>query len=107
MPKKKNYIISLVLAVIFWLVWGFVFFLIPPDSYVSHLTFFVSLFLSLFLTFALLLANSRRGLLISLLINFYLIFRYFNLNNIIYPLILLFIFLLLEIYFVIDKKDKP
>jgi len=64
--RRKNFLPTTILALLFWLGWGFLIWKIPPDLRVAPFFFYFFLFSALFLTLALLLANSRRSFLISL-----------------------------------------
>lgn len=97
--RRKNFFPTLVLAILSWLGWVFVLLKIPPESTFSLLAFFFLFFVALFLTSALLLANSRRGLMAALFVVFVLMFRYYQIGNPLNLLLLLAIFISLEIYF--------
>lgn len=97
--QRKNFLPTFLLAIFFWLIWGFILFKISPESIFSLLVFFIFFFLAIFLTSALIFANSRRGLLLALLINLALFFRYYQVGNLLNLLLLLAIFVALETLF--------
>ena len=97
--RRKNFFPTLALALFSWLGWLFVLFKIPPDSTFSLLAFFFLLSVALFLTSALIWANSRRGFLTALLIILLLVFRYYQIGNLLNLILLFAIFVALEIYF--------
>jgi hypothetical protein len=97
--KRKNFLPTLILAIIFWGIWVWFIFSFPPANNFLIFIFCLLLFLATFLTAALIFANSRRGLLIALFLILFLLFRYHHLANILNILILAGIFISLEIYF--------
>jgi hypothetical protein len=97
--RRKNFFPTLVLAVLSWLGWFFVLLRIPPETTFSLFAFFFLLFVALFLTSALLLANSRRGLMAALFVILVLVFRYYQIGNLVNLILLLAIFVALELFF--------
>ena len=97
--RRKNFLPTLFLAGLTWLCWAFVLFKIPPESTFLLFVFFFLLFTALFLTSALLLANSRRGLIMALFVILVLVFRYYQIGNFINLILLLAIFVALELFF--------
>jgi hypothetical protein len=97
--RRKNFLPTLLLSILFWFSWGFVLFKVPPESFLSILAFFGLLFGALFLTNALVLANSRRGLITALFFVLVLVFRYYQIGNLLNLIILLAIFVALELLF--------
>jgi len=98
MKRRKNFLPTLVLAMIFWGFWGFILFKVPPSS-LSVISFYLVLFLALFLSAALIFANSRRGLLLASFFIAFLMFRYFQIANWLNVGLLTGIYLSLELYF--------
>lgn len=96
--RRKNFLPTLLLAILFWSLWFWLVFSVPPTSSLSLLLFYFSLFLALFLTAALIFANSRRGFLTAAVVICFLVFRYYQLTNILNLLLLFGIFLCLELY---------
>lgn len=72
--KNRSYWPALVLTVLWWLLLGGVVMLVDPEVVAdfpisnTYLVFFVLLFLAVFFLASLLLENSRRGVLIALLV---------------------------------------
>lgn len=97
--RRKNFFPTFLLAILFWLGWIFILFKVPPVSFAAMFFFYLFLFLAVFLTAALILAHSRRGFLVSLLIIFVLLFRYYQIGNLLNLFLLLTIFAALEAYF--------
>lgn len=87
MRRQKNFLLTLILIIFFWLSLAFQVLFIQPASVKdfiipgSYLSFFLNLFLALFFTLAVILANSLRGLLFSLAITAFLFLRVWGLGN--------------------------
>ncbi|MFC1727402.1 hypothetical protein ACFL0Y_02660 [Patescibacteria group bacterium] len=95
--RRKNFLPTLLLAIIFWVGFGWLTFSQNPSGNLI-IIFFLLLFMAVFLTLALALANSRRGFLISLWLLVFLIFRYFALANLLNLVLLSGIIVGLELY---------
>jgi hypothetical protein len=101
--RRKNFLPTVSLAFLSWLVVGFFVFFVDPkvirDFLISfsYLPFFFFLFLSLFLTASLAFANSRRGLLIAIGLITFLYLRLFGLGHILNATLLFFFLLSLEL----------
>jgi hypothetical protein len=112
MRKRKNFFITLVLILLFWTLQFFIIFFVEPKSIKdllipdAYLPFFINLFLALFLTSAVLFANSRRGLFISLGVITFLYLRLFGLGNILNLFLIVSIIFVLELYFKKQNKKK-
>lgn len=98
--RRKNFLPTLFLAILFWGFWGHIVFRVPPDSDLSIIIFCLLLFLALFLTSALITANSRLGSLIAILTLLVLIFRYYQIGNPVNLFLLAGIFAALGVYWV-------
>ena len=96
--KRKNFLPTLLLAILFWLLWGGLVYFAAPTNYVLLITFSFLLFLASFLALALILANSRQGLIVALGIICFLILRYFQLGNILNLILLAGILISLNLY---------
>lgn len=97
--KRKNFLPTLILALIFaaalvWLVINQ-----NPANLWLIAAFFLLLFFTVFLLLALILANSRRGFLLSLGLIGFLLLRYYQLANYLNLSLFFGILLCLEIYF--------
>jgi len=97
--KRKNFLPTLILAIILWGVWFWFIFSFPPANNFLIFIFYFLLFLATFLTTALIFANSRRGLMIALFLVLLLLFCYHHLANVLNILVLAGIFISLEAYF--------
>jgi len=98
--RRKSFFPTLLLAIFFWIGWGWLFYSTAPASNFVLLTFYFLLFLALFLTGALIFANSRRGFLIAIGAIGFLIFRYYDLANYLNLILFVGILISLELYFV-------
>lgn len=82
MRRRKNFLPTLILAILFWLSWLYIIFFTSPENttyYVPHTTyFFLALSFALILTLSLIFANTRRGFLTTLGIISFLILRMLN-----------------------------
>lgn len=87
MRKRKNFFPTFLINVIFWIVFAFTVFFTQPTG-VRIIVFYLSLFVSVFLTGSLLLANSRRGFLLSFFLVSILILRQLDLLNYLVVLLL-------------------
>jgi len=103
---RRNFLPTFVINLVLWVLVGLIIFYLNPDSYLNIVLFFLILTLSLTLTFALLLANTRRGFLLTLFVDSVLILRLFKLANFQNAALAFVIFFLLEIYF-LKKSKKP
>jgi hypothetical protein len=103
--KRKNYLPTLLLLLILWTLFLFLVFFIEPEMIKNfpvpnlYLPFFLLLFVCLFFTFAVLFINTRRGLIVSMGIVFFLILRVFDLGNILNAILIAGFIISLEYYF--------
>jgi len=97
--NRKNFLPSLALTAFLWLLVGAVIYFTNPDFIGMVVLFFILTFLALMFTFSLILANTRRGLIMALGITIFLIFRYFGIGNLLNGLLIIGITLATEIYF--------
>ncbi len=96
--KRKNFAPTFVITIALWL--SVILLIINTDPNqlgVVHL-FFVLLFLASFLTGAILLVNTRRGLLIAMGITLFLFLRFIGTGSIISAAILIALLSLIELY---------
>ena len=96
--QRKNFLPTLILALIAWLGWGWLVYRQSPSSDLLIFSFFLLLFLGLFLTSCLALANSRRGFFLTSLILLFLLFRYWQIASPLNLILLSGIFISLEVY---------
>lgn len=89
---------TLILTILFWGFWGGLIFFYPPANNFLLFGFYFLLFGAIFLTTALIFANSKLGLLIALWVILTLLFRYFQISNLLNLLLLTGIFIALGLY---------
>ncbi|PJE67308.1 hypothetical protein COU95_03115 [Candidatus Shapirobacteria bacterium CG10_big_fil_rev_8_21_14_0_10_40_9] len=99
MTRRKNFLPTFLLTILFWLCWIYILLFTAPESNFLLFTFYFLLFLSLFLTFSLIFANSRRGFLLVLGITGVVFLQQIKLLNILNLILLLGILLSFELYF--------
>ncbi len=96
--RRKNFFPTLIVLV---LSWGLIFALIysvDPTSPGAVPAFFILVFIASLFTFSTLLANSRRGLLSTLVLTFFLLLRYLGVGHLLNLLLLLGLAITTEIY---------
>ncbi|MBU1085662.1 MAG: hypothetical protein ABIJ43_05735 [Candidatus Beckwithbacteria bacterium] len=85
--RRKNYLPSLILVIVLWcFLAGMIFYIEPElikDVLVKgfYLPFFILFIPTIFLTLALILGNTKQGLLIAVGLGVFLILRIFELGN--------------------------
>lgn len=95
---RKNFIAAFLLTFLLWTVWVIFFFFTPPEYFLTPLVFLLISFLAILFTFALLFANTRRGLLVALGAISFMALRYYEIGNYLNLLLLAGVLLSLEYY---------
>lgn len=103
--KRKNFLPTFLLTVLLWLSLFFLVSFVDPNTLGVIPLFFFLIFFAFLFSFATLLANSRRGLSISVFLTLFLILRYFGIGNILNFLLLLGLLITSEIYFLKNKAS--
>lgn len=98
--RRKNFLPTLFLAILFWGLWLILIFKLSPESNLLLFIFYFLLFSALFLTSGLVTANSRLGLLIAVFALLTLIFRYHQIANPLNLFLLAGIFIAFGFYWV-------
>lgn len=98
--SRKNFLPTLVLTICLWLSLSALVYFVDPDTTLAIPVFFLVAFFALLFTFSTLLANSRRGLIISLGLTVFLILRYLGIGHIINFLLVVAIAITVELYFI-------
>jgi len=107
MRRRKNFFPTLLLAVLFWLSWFYIVFFTSPEDFFdcslfavrcSLTLFFPVLGLALFLTLSLVLANTRRGFLMTLGVIGFLILRLLDSAHYLNLILLVGTLISLELY---------
>lgn len=95
--KRKNFLPTLIILFLLLASLTMIIYFTEPNGFFI-LLFFLNLFLFLFLISALILANSRRGVLVSLCLVAFLLFKMYGVGNILNLLLLLGLVIIIEIY---------
>jgi len=96
--KRKNFLATLLLTLLFWALWGWlVYFKAPAENFLL-LAFYFLFFLAVFFTSALIFANSKRGLLLASFVTLNLLFCYYQIGNLLNIALLAGIFIILGFY---------
>lgn len=95
---RKNFLPALILDLLLVVVWGIVFFFVPPETPFIPLVFLILTGLLILFTGALLLGNSRRGVLASVGVVVFLVLGYFGAGNWINLVLIIGLLLTLEYY---------
>jgi|WetSurSiteA1Bulk_404760.scaffolds.fasta_scaffold00067_14 hypothetical protein len=103
--KRKNFLPTLLLTILLWISLFFLIYFVEPDTFGVVPLFFFLIFFAFLFSFATLLADSRRGLSISVFLTLFLILRYFGIGNILNLLLLLGLFITSEVYFLKNKSS--
>lgn len=99
LKHRRNFLPTLLLSTLFWIGWGCLVYFLPPENTLLIFAFYILLSIAVFLTFALIFANSRRGLLIATALIGFLLLRYYHLGNPLNISLLLVILICLELYY--------
>jgi hypothetical protein len=97
--KRKNYLPTLALTFLLYLAIFGLIYSFDPGSGWPIFVFFVLVFLASLFTFATLLSNTKRGLIIAISLTFFLFLRFFGVGNILNAILVFGIGLSFEIYF--------
>lgn len=95
---RRNFLLGFLISVFFLLVWLVVFFFVPPEYTFNRIVFLLFTFFVLFFSASLLLANTRRGLIVSSASVVFLILGYFGAGNWLNFILIAGIVLVLEYY---------
>ena len=97
--KRKNLLPTLLITILFWIMISGIIYFIDPHQTGAVLLFFVFILATLFFTFSLILASSRRGVLVASAITAFLILRFFGVGNILNLLLITGLTITVEYYF--------
>jgi len=96
--KRKNFMPALIATLFLWLILVLIIYFLNPNSIFVLPIFFFVFFLSNLFTFSLILANKRRGFLISICLTLFAIFRLFGIGNILNAILIAGLGIIIEIY---------
>jgi len=97
--KRKNFLPTLIITIFLWLLLGGLVYFVGPDSFGVIPLFFVLIFFCLLFTFSLIFANSRRGIVATIAITFFLLLTYLGVGNILNMILIVAIAACIELYF--------
>jgi hypothetical protein len=95
---RKNFFPTLLVIFLFWGLSAFIVYFIDPSMFGILPVFFLTVFIAILFTASTLFANTRRGLLASFLLTFFLILRYLGVGNIINLLLILGLGISIDVY---------
>lgn len=96
---RKNFFLTLLITTLLWLLLVSLIYLTEPTHFGVIPLFFLLVFLSLTFTFSIIFVNTRRGIVLSLFLSFFLFLRYLGVGNILNLLLLTGIGITIELYF--------
>ncbi len=96
--KKKNFLLTTILAILLWLAWAIIFLFVPPEISLVPILLLGITFLATLFTTSLVLANTRRGLLISVGVAIFMIMNYYGIGNYLNILLIAGILITVEYY---------
>ncbi len=89
----------MIVTILLWITLLFLIYFVDPESFAAIPLFLFLSFAALLFTFAVILNNLRRGIIISVSTAIFLILRYFGVGNILNLLLITGIAVALELYF--------
>jgi len=95
---RKNFLPTLIIVILLWSSIAFLIYFIDPFNTGVIPLFFLLFFLSSLFTLSLAFANTRRGLLTSLGLTFFLILRYLGIGNLLNFLLIFGLLITTELY---------
>lgn len=97
--KRKNFLPTLLTTILLWLLLGGLVYFVDPDSFGAVPFLFVLIFFCLLFTFSLIFANSRRGIVATIALTFFLLLMYLGVGNILNIILIVAIATCIELYF--------
>lgn len=97
--SRKNFMPSLIVLIFLWISLFAIVYFTDPFSFGILPLFFILVFSTLTFTFSLLLASTRRGIVIAAVLTVFLVLRYFGIGNIINFILLASLGATFELYF--------
>jgi len=96
---EKKVRLSFILTVVFWISLLYIFFFVNPENNLAIPIFIVNFFFAMLFTLSIILLNTRRGLIISIAVTFFLILRLVGVGNLLNLILIVGILTALEFYF--------
>lgn len=97
--KRKNFLPTLIITIFLWSILGGLIYFIDPGTFGAILLFFILVFFCLLFTFSLIFANSRRGIVATIALTFFLLLMYFGIGNFLNLILIVAIAVCIELYF--------
>ena len=97
--KRKNFLPTLLVTVFLWIILGGLIYFIDPGSFGAIPLFFILIFFCLLFAFSLIFANSRRGIVATIALTFFLLLMYLGVGNILNLILIVAIATCIELYF--------
>ncbi len=97
--KRKNFLPALLVNVLLWICVSMIVYFVDPHGHGAIQMFLAFILLTLMFSFSLVFANTRRGLITSISVVFFLILRYLGIGNIINFFLLFGLAITIELYF--------
>lgn len=97
---RKNFFPTLTITFFLWLCTFGIIYFVEPSVFGIVPFIFVLVFFSLLFSFSTILANTRRGLIISFSLVLFLILRYLGIGNILNAILIIFLAITAELYFI-------
>jgi len=97
--KRKNFLPTLVVTIILWVVIGGLIYFADPHSFGVIPLFLVLVYVATMFTFSIIFAQTRRGIITASALTLFLILRYLGIGNVLNLLLILGLSLAIEYYF--------
>lgn len=97
--KRKNFLPTLLITILLWLILGGIVYFINPDTFGVVPLFFTLVFLAFLFTFSLIFVGGRRGLVGAIAITLFLVLAYLGVGNILNLILIVAIATSVELYF--------
>ena len=97
--KRKNFLPTLLLTILFWLLLGALVYFVDPSTFGVIPLFFITIFITFLFTFSLIFAHSRRGFVAAISLSIFLILMYLGVGNLLNLGLILAIAVCIELYF--------
>ena len=96
--KRKNFLPTLLITIILWLLLGGLVYFVDPNSFGALPAFFVLFFASFLFMFSLLFASTRRGLITSISLTLFSMLLYLGVGNVLNLFLIIAIAICVELY---------
>jgi|SRR3989344_9168669 len=101
--SRKNFFLTTILTIFLWICWAAVFFLIPPEYFLTPFLFLLLSFFVVLFTSSLIFANTRRGLLTTIGVILYMVLSFYGLGNYLNAFLIAGVLVASEYYFLKNR----